>query len=61
VRKEFSRHARTFAEDSPERKSFERDRRRINAYLKEELKPSANGLAIFASSGAGDYFKAIQL
>jgi hypothetical protein len=39
VRKEFSRRARTFAEDSPERKSLDRDRRRIDAYLREELKP----------------------
>ncbi|HEY8560383.1 MAG TPA: Vms1/Ankzf1 family peptidyl-tRNA hydrolase [Pyrinomonadaceae bacterium] len=61
LRREFSGRARTFAEDSPERKGFERARRRIDAYLKEELKPSASGLAIFARAGAGDYFKAVQL
>jgi peptide subunit release factor 1 (eRF1) len=61
VRKEFNNRARTFAEDSPERKSFERDAARIESYLRDELQPSANGVALFACAGACDYFKAIQL
>lgn len=61
VRKEFHNRAKTFAEDSPERESFKRDAGRIAAYLHDELKPSANGLAIFACAGANGFFKALQL
>lgn len=61
VRKEFSNRARTFAEGSPERESFERDAGRIARYLRDELQPSANGLAVFACAGADNYFKALQL
>lgn len=60
VRKEFSNRARTFAEDSPERKSFECAAKRIVRYIRENLEPSANGLAIFACAGERDFFKAIQ-
>jgi peptide subunit release factor 1 (eRF1) len=61
LRKEINRHARTFAEGSFERECFERDAGRIELYLREELEPSANGLAIFACAGANNYFEAIQL
>ncbi|HMJ07874.1 MAG TPA: Vms1/Ankzf1 family peptidyl-tRNA hydrolase [Pyrinomonadaceae bacterium] len=61
VRKEFRNRAKTFANDSPERESFERDAGRISLYLRDKLKPSANGLAVFACAGANNYFKAIQL
>ena len=61
VRKEFKARAKTFAPESLELASFELDTARIKAYLRDELRPSANGVAIFASAGAGDYFKAVQL
>lgn len=61
VRKEFAARARSFAPDSFERASFEADAARIKLYLRDELKPSANGLALFACSGAEHYFKAVQL
>lgn len=61
VRKEFSDRGKTFANDSPERESFERDAGRINIYLRDKLKSSANGLAVFACAGADNYFKAIEL
>jgi peptide chain release factor subunit 1 len=61
VRKEFRERAKIFTVGSLERESFERDVRRIKAYLQEELRPSANGLAIFACAGEGNYFKALQL
>ncbi len=61
VRKEFAAVARSFAPDSPERFSFERDAERIKSYLQGELRPSTNGLAVYACSGAGSYFKALQL
>jgi peptide chain release factor subunit 1 len=42
------------------RKSFERDVERINTHL-TTVPSSANGLAIFACAGHGDFFQAIQL
>ena len=48
VRKEFAARAKSFAPDSLERTSFERDAAHIRAYLRDELRPSANGLAVFA-------------
>src|SRR4051812_30841468 len=61
VKKEFQNHARTFATSSPERQSFDHDTERIVEYLEKELKPSANGVAIFACAGANDFFEAVQL
>ena len=60
LRKEFTTRAKTYPAGSPEKQSFEADIERINAYLKDELKASANGVAIFACSGAG-LFEAVQL
>lgn len=56
VRKELASRAKTFAEGSREREYFERDARRILRYLIDDLEPSANGTAIFASTGAGRIF-----
>jgi peptide subunit release factor 1 (eRF1) len=61
VRKEFKARANSFAQDSLELASFERDAARIKGYLRDELRASANGLAIFACAGADNYFKAVQL
>jgi peptide subunit release factor 1 (eRF1) len=61
VRKEFKARAKAFAPDSIELASFERDSARIKRYLLEELRPSANGLALFACAGKENYFKAVQL
>jgi peptide subunit release factor 1 (eRF1) len=61
VRKEFKAKAKSFPADSLELMSFKRDTARIESYLRNEIRPSANGLAIFASAGANDYFKAVQL
>jgi peptide subunit release factor 1 (eRF1) len=61
VRKEFSDHAKTMARGSLERESFERDAGRITLFLRDKLKPSTNGLAIFACAAAGNYFEAIQM
>jgi peptide subunit release factor 1 (eRF1) len=60
-RKAFAERVKAFKKQSPERASFERDVERINSYLANELNRSADGLAIFASSGAGEFFEAIQL
>jgi peptide chain release factor subunit 1 len=61
VRKEFNARAKSFAPESRELASFKSDSARIRRYLQDEVRPSANGLAIFACGGADDYFKAIQL
>jgi peptide subunit release factor 1 (eRF1) len=60
LRKEFSERARTFKAHSPERESFERDVERINEYLRDELRPETNGVAVFACAGAEEFFQAVQ-
>jgi peptide subunit release factor 1 (eRF1) len=60
LRKEFSSLARTFKAQSPERESFDRDVERIDAYLRDELRPETNGVAVFACSGAEEFFEAVQ-
>ena len=60
LRKEFSERARTFKAHTPERESFDRDIERIETYLRDELRPETNGVAVFACSGAGDFFEAMQ-
>lgn len=61
VRKELAERAKTYAPNSSERESFERDAARITTYLAEEREPSANGLAIFACAAADEFFEAAQL
>ncbi len=60
VRKEFAARAKSYAQESPERVSFECDAERIKTYLRDDLRPSANGVAVFACAAAGHYFKALQ-
>ncbi|MFN7945365.1 MAG: Vms1/Ankzf1 family peptidyl-tRNA hydrolase [Blastocatellia bacterium] len=61
LRKEFKARADEFELRSPERESFDRDCERINAWLRDELRASANGAAVFACAGANDFFEAVQL
>jgi len=61
VRKAFGERQKAFRPNTPERESFDRDTARIQAYLANEVRPSANGVAIFACSGADDLFEAVQL
>jgi peptide subunit release factor 1 (eRF1) len=60
VRKVFKDRASGFAEESPERHSFDKDAERIRQYLESEIDASTHGLAIFASSGS-EFFDAIPL
>src|SRR5918993_3487720 len=60
LRKEFSARARTFKANSPERESFDKDVERIEAYLRDELRPETNGVAVFACAGADDFFEPVQ-
>ena len=61
IRKELHTRARTFAPQSAARASFVRDVDRIEKYLVTELRPSTNGLALFACAGAENFFEAVQL
>jgi peptide subunit release factor 1 (eRF1) len=61
LRKAFAEHVKAFKENSAERASFERDIERVNQYLSDEVNRAANGAAIFASAGGGEFFEAIQL
>ena len=59
VRNALPERVDTYAALGPERESLDKDAEAIRAYL-ETVDPSANGLALFASSGAG-LFQAFQL
>src|SRR6266550_3352021 len=60
VRKRLAERARTLAPRTPERESFDLDVVRIVGYLEDELRPSVQGIAIFACSGANDFFEVGQ-
>jgi peptide chain release factor subunit 1 len=59
LRKELSERVVTYAAGAPERDSLERDAARIREYV-TTIDRSLNGLALFASSGAG-LFEAVPL
>jgi hypothetical protein len=61
VKKELHTRARTFAPQSAACVSFARDVDRIEQYLVDELRPSTNGLALFACAGVENFFEAVQL
>ncbi len=58
LKKQLSVHESNFEEDSPELESFKQDAEKISEYAKK-VSPSADGIAIFASSAA-DYFQAYE-
>ncbi len=60
LRKELTNRVKTWAAGSEERKSLDADVDRIGKFLEDELAASANGVAIFACSGA-ELWEAIQL
>lgn len=60
LKKTFNERQRTFASGTPARQSFDADVERINAFLGEDVPRSANGLAVFACSGA-NLFETIQM
>src|SRR5436190_20542637 len=59
LKKELADRIRTYPAEGPERESLDKDAEKIREYL-ADLDASANGVAIFTSSGAG-LFEAIQL
>jgi peptide chain release factor subunit 1 len=60
VRKELRGRIDRFERRSPDRESFEKDVEAIERWLSEEVRPSSNGIVIFACSGA-NFFEALQL
>lgn len=60
IRKEFKARSRTYAPNSPERASLDRDLEKISRYLETELQVSTNSVAIFACSAAG-LFETVQM
>jgi peptide subunit release factor 1 (eRF1) len=60
VERELGERAETYIDDAEARDSLSRDLERINRFLKSELRPSANGVAVFACAGA-DIFETVQL
>jgi len=60
LRKAFTQPLSTYPTASPERESLSRDVSRIERYVAQSIQPSANGVAVFACSGA-DFFEAVQL
>src|SRR5688572_13541853 len=61
VRKELRERAKTFEPDTPHRESIDEDLVRINRYLEQEIQPPTQSIAIFACSGANNFFESVQL
>jgi peptide chain release factor subunit 1 len=61
LRQALRERLQTYRLRTPEHESFTRDIDRIYAYLDRTVRPSANGLAIFACAGADEFFEAVQL
>jgi peptide subunit release factor 1 (eRF1) len=61
VRKTFAERLKSFPPRSAERESFEHDTERIRTFLDIDVNRSAKAVAIYACSGADNFFEAIQL
>ena len=61
VREEFTERAKSFPKSSLELASFKLAAIRILSHLRNDVRPSANGVAIFACAGVDVYFKTVQL
>ncbi|HVB39312.1 MAG TPA: Vms1/Ankzf1 family peptidyl-tRNA hydrolase [Terriglobales bacterium] len=60
LHREFKALAETWPPSAPERHSFDADAARVLAFVTDDLAATANGVAIFACSGAG-LFETLQL
>lgn len=60
VRNQLNEAEKSYAEETSERESFNRDAKKILDYL-ETVRPTAQGVAIFACAGADDFFETIEL
>lgn len=57
VRKQFSERSKSYENQSDDQKSFEDDFVRIMRYVESEVRPSVQGLAIFACSADNNWFE----
>lgn len=57
---QLSEHENEYEEQSAERESFGRDAEKITEYL-DKVRPTAQGVAIFACAGADDFFQTVEL
>src|SRR6266550_6810364 len=61
VRKQFPERAKTYETNTPERDSLDAGLVRINRYLEQDIRSTTQGIAIFACSGASNFFEPVQL
>jgi len=61
LKDEIAELSENFEEDSAEAQSIKQDIERIQQFLETEVEESANGIAIFACSGADGFFETAQL
>jgi peptide chain release factor subunit 1 len=61
LRQALRERLQTYRARTPEHESFSKDIDRIYSYLERTVRPSTNGLAIFACAGADEFFEAVQL
>jgi peptide chain release factor subunit 1 len=61
VRKEVFNRAKTFRPGTTERDSIDRDLVKINRYLEQSIATPTQGIAVFACSGANEFFETLQL
>jgi peptide chain release factor subunit 1 len=59
IRSEFKAHLEKWPLRSEQRASYEQDIERISHYLREELRASANGIAIFACAGKDNFLEIV--
>jgi peptide chain release factor subunit 1 len=60
ARRELAERVRSYPPRSAERESLDKDLEKVESYLSTQLRPSANGIALFACDGA-ELFEAVQL
>lgn len=60
LNKQLNDHEAVMEVNSPRRESFAKDAARIRYFVENDLDPATRGLALFACSGAGDFFEDFQ-
>jgi len=61
LRKALRNAQATYRSSSPEHASLKADLERVRSYVDAKIRPSSNGVAIFACAGADGFFEAVQL
>jgi peptide chain release factor subunit 1 len=61
LRKALRNAQATYRSSSPEHESLKADLERVRSYVEREIRPSSNGVAVFACAGADGFFEAVQL